>query len=126
MIQKYSILNVADNSGVKKVKCIHLYQGYRRRYANIGDIIKVSIQSLSSNKNQKIVKGGIMRALIVTSKTRQKRKSGYSCSYLSNKVVLLKDKTNKFLGNRVLTPTLISFRKTRFLRLLTISAGKLF
>jgi len=126
MIQKYSVLTVADNSGAKKVRCMHLYQGYRRRYANIGDIIKVSVQSVYSKKNSKIVKGGIMRALVLTSKIEQKRKSGYSISYLSNSVALFKDKTNKFIGNRIVIPALLSFRKTRFLRLLTIAKGRIF
>lgn len=126
MIQKYTVLNIADNTGAKKAKCIHVYQGYRRRYAKIGDIIKIAIQNLrplQSLKSLKNLKNGVLRAIILTTKKDIKSPSGYSCSFDVNNLALFKDKTNKLLSNRILIPSHKSFRKTKFLRVTTLSRG---
>jgi large subunit ribosomal protein L14 len=123
MIQKTTVLNIADNTGAYKVKCIHVYQGYRRRYANVGDIIKVAVQRMHITQHQKINKGSVVRALVLTTKNVVRKKSGYSCKFNQNNAAIFKEKTNKFLGNRIFIPALTIFRKTRFLRLITLASG---
>jgi large subunit ribosomal protein L14 len=122
MIQKNSILSVVDNSGAKKVKCIHVYNGYQKRYANTGELIKVAVQNLRKTKKSKVKKGQVVLALIVSCLKKISSFSGYSMQMDRNSVVLLKDK-NKFLGTRLFVPVFSSFRFTKFLRLLALSRG---
>jgi large subunit ribosomal protein L14 len=124
MIQKNSILNVVDNSGAKKVKCIHVYCGYQKRYANTGDLIKVAVQNLRKTKTAKVKKGQVVKALIVSCLKGISSFSGYSMKMDRNNVVLLKDK-NKFVGTRLFVPVFSSFRFTKFLRLLALSRGNI-
>jgi len=74
MIQKGTILKVVDNSGAKKAACIHLYKGYRKRYAKIGDIIKVAIKRTKKKNPEflKIKKGDTSKAVVVSVKNFSK------------------------------------------------------
>ena len=76
MIQQETVLNVIDNSGAKKAKCIKVLGGFKKRYAQLGDIIVVSIQRLrkKSKKTSKVLKGGVFRALVVQTKNSYQKK----------------------------------------------------
>jgi large subunit ribosomal protein L14 len=122
MIQKGTVVNVIDNSGAKKAECIHLYNGYRRRYAKIGDIIKVAIKRVRKRNPEllKIKKGDISRAVIVRSKSFIQDIDGRKKKYNVNLVVLISEQ-NKYIGTRLFTPIDSYFRKTKQLRLLSLA-----
>ena len=81
MIQQETILQVADNSGAKTVKCIKVLGGYKKKYAKLGDIVVVSIQKLrnKSKFTSKVKKGEIYKALILRTKKKKKKKMELSC-----------------------------------------------
>lgn len=104
MIQQGSFLNVADNSGVKLIKCIKVLGGSKRRFAGCGDLIVVSVRSIIpkaiSNNNSSIKKGDIYLAVIVRTKSAFRRCDGSVVKFDENSVVLL-DKQQKLIGTRV-------------------------
>lgn len=101
MIQQETELEVADNSGAKLVKCIKVLGGSRRRYAYVGDIIVCSVRKVDT-KGQ-IEKGKVVKAVVVRTKYRTRRKDGGSISFESNSVVILNDK-HEPIGTRVFGP----------------------
>lgn len=124
MIQNGTFLNVIDNSGAKKVCCIKVLKGYRRRYASVGDIITVSIKSVRQKKKviPKVKKGEVTRALIIRTKSMIKRPFFESIAFNENAVVLL-NKQNKLLGTRIFGSISKYFRYTLFLKTVTLSSG---
>lgn len=102
MIQQQTILRVADNSGAKRVKCIKVLGGFKRKYAYTGDTIIVSIKELR-NKNKassKVKKGEIYKAVIVRTKYKTIRNNGTSIKFKDNSVVLINKKGNP-VGTRI-------------------------
>lgn len=126
MIQVGTLLSVVDNSGAKKVRCIKVYPGYKRRYAFIGDLITVSIYSIRKRRRltSKTRKGEIHKALVVRTKSGLRFATGESLAFFENSVVLL-GKQNKFIGTRVLGALPVYFRYTKYLRILSIANGTL-
>lgn len=124
MIQSGTVLNVIDNSGARKVCCIKVMTGYRRRYAFIGDLIMVSVKSLRTKRKStsKTKKGEIYKALVVRTKHNIKKTSGEKISFFENSVILL-SKQNKFIGTRIFGSLPVSFRYTKYLRILSLSNG---
>ena len=124
MIQKGTYLNVIDNSGAKEVCCIHVLNGYRKRYAALGDTIVVSIKSLRVKRRShaKIKKGEVLKALIVRTKTSIKSYSLEQLNFLENSAILL-SKQDKLLGTRVFGSIPNTFRYTRFLRIISLASG---
>lgn len=124
MIQVGTILNVIDNSGARKACCIKVISGYKRRYAYIGDLVVVSIKSLRTKRkaSSKAKKGEIYRALVVRTKPKTNSYSGEAISFFENSVVLL-NKQNKLIGTRIFGSLPGSFRYTKFLRVISLSAG---
>lgn len=124
MIQVSTILNVIDNSGARKACCIKVISGYRRRYAYIGDLIIVSIKSLRTRRKStsKVKKGEIYKALVVRTKPKTKNFSGESISFFENSIILL-NKQNKLIGTRVFGSLPAQFRYTKYLRVVSLSAG---
>lgn len=125
MIQKNTVLSVIDNSGVLRVRCIHVYHGYRKRYAKVGDLILVSLLSVrrkEKTEKQDLKKGGISKAIVLRTKTTKSFKSNNQLFFKENSVALLNNK-DKFAGTRVfgVIPSLL--RKTRYLRLIKMSSG---
>lgn len=117
MIQKGTFLRVIDNSGGKRAECIHVYGGYRKRYAKIGDTVMVAVKSAKNKENIKIRKGDTSRALIVSSKVMYK-----NFKYRINTAILISAQ-NKFMGTRVFIPVVPEFRATRYVKLLMIASG---
>lgn len=124
MIQQQTILKVIDNSGAKTVKCIKVLGGFKKRYANLGDIIVVSIQQLRNKfkKTSKVLKGGVFRALIVGTKKSYKKKDG-STFYLQNNSVVLLNKQGNPIGSRILGPLPKIIKKKKFLKFISLSTG---
>ena len=124
MIQAGTVLNVADNSGAKKVCCIKVFFGYKRRYASIGDLIIVTVKSIRKKRKStsKAKKGDLHKALVVRTKCGSKNLSGERIRFFDNAVVLL-GKQGKFVGTRVIGSLPIYFRYTKFLRVLSLANG---
>ena len=124
MIQAGTVLNVADNSGEKKVCCIKVFFGYKRRYASIGDLIIVTVKSIRKKRKStsKAKKGDLHKALVVRTKCGLKNLSGERIKFFDNAVVLL-GKQGKFVGTRVIGSLPIYFRYTKFLRVLSLANG---
>ena len=125
MIQKQTILNVIDNSGAKFVCCIHVGNGFKQRYAKVGDIITVSVKSLRNKRrqNSKVLNGDVCKALIIRSCTQFNSvfQNGYN-NFLENSVVLLST-TNKILFTRVFGGIPLLFRFSKYMRIATLSSG---
>lgn len=124
MIQQQSILKVSDNSGAKTVKCIKILGGFKKKYANLGDIIVVAVQNLrnKSKKTTKVKKKEIYRALIVKTKVKLKKKNGHSTSFIENSVVLLKS-LDKPVGTRIIGPISKTLKTKKFQKILSMSSG---
>jgi large subunit ribosomal protein L14 len=124
MIQQQTILKVADNSGAKTVKCIKVLGGFKKRYANLGDIIVVSVQQLrnKSKKTSKVLKGGVFRALIVRAKKKYRKKDGTTFSVNENSVTLINKQGNP-VGSRILGPIPKALKKKKLMKFVSLSAG---
>ena len=124
MIQQQTILKVADNSGAKIVKCIKVLGGFKKRYANLGDIIVVSVQQLrnKSKKTSKVLKGGVFRALVIRTKKQFKKKDGSSFVLNENSVTLINKQGNP-IGTRVLGPIPKTLKKKKFMKFISLSVG---
>lgn len=124
MIQQQTILQVADNSGAKTVKCIKVLGGFKKRYANLGDIIVVSVQQLrnKSKKTSKVLKGSVFRALVIRTKKLFKKKDGSSFILNENSVILINKQGNS-IGTRVLGPIPKTLKKKKFMKFISLSVG---
>ena len=118
MIQMTSVLDVADNSGAKKVFCIKVLGGTRRRYATIGDIIIVSIRE--AIPNSKVKKGDVARAVIVRTKKEVARPDGSFIRFDGNSAVLI-NKENEPIGTRIFGPVARELRAKRFMKIISLA-----
>lgn len=118
MIQMQSVLNVADNSGAKKVMCIKVLGGSHHMIASLGDVIVVSIKE--AIPGGKVKKGEVHRALIVRTRTGMKRPDGSNIKFDGNAVVLL-NKQGEPIGTRVFGPVARELRAKRFLKIVSLA-----
>lgn len=118
MIQMQTILDVADNSGAKKVMCIKVLGGSHHMIADLGDVIVVSIKE--AIPNGKIKAGEVHRALIVRTKVGVVRPDGGSIKFDSNAVVLL-NKQGEPLGTRVFGPVTRELRAKNFVKIVSLA-----
>jgi len=118
VIQMTSVLDVADNSGAKKVFCIKVLGGTRRRYATIGDIIIVSIRE--AIPGAKVKKGEVARAVIVRTKRELARSDGSSIRFDGNSAVLI-NKENEPIGTRIFGPVARELRAKRFMKIISLA-----
>jgi large subunit ribosomal protein L14 len=118
MIQTQTILNVADNSGVKKVMCIKVLGGSKRRYAFVGDIIVCSVKEIIPTS--KIVKGTVIKAVVVRTKKETRRKDGSYIRFDDNSVVLL-NKNNDLVGTRVFGSVVKELREKKFMKIISLA-----
>lgn len=118
MIQMQSILDVADNSGAKKIMCIKVLGGSHHMIANLGDVIVVSIkEALPSGK---VKKGDVHRALIVRTKKGVRRVDGSTIKFDSNAAVLL-NKQGEPIGTRVFGPVTRELRAKKFVKIMSLA-----
>ena len=118
MIQEFSILTVADNTGAKKARCFRVYGGTGRRVASVGDIIMVSIRSAIPNGSVK--KGETSRAVVVRTKKEVRRKDGSYIRFDENAVVLI-DKENEPRGTRIFGPVARELREKQFMKIISLA-----
>lgn len=124
MIQTETLLRVTDNSGAKKVKCIKVLGGFRRKYANYGDLIVVSIRDVKQHKKKKvkIKEGEVVHALVVRTKAKLVRQNSSHIKCQENSVVLITNK-NKPIATRVLGPVPRELRHSKFMKVASLSSG---
>jgi large subunit ribosomal protein L14 len=118
MIQAESVLDVADNSGAKRVKCVKVLGGSKRRYAGIGDIIMVSIKDAAPNG--KVKKGQMHRAVIVRTKKEVRRRDGSYIRFDRNSAVLI-NKDNEPVGSRIFGPVARELRARQFMKIVSLA-----
>lgn len=118
MIQAETRLNVADNTGAKRVECIHVLGGTKRRYAGIGDIIKVVVKSAIPNGLVK--KGDVVKGVIVRTKKEHHRADGSYIRFDDNAVVIIKDDLEP-RGTRIFGPVARELRDHEFMKIISLA-----
>lgn len=118
MIQPQTILHSADNSGAKKLYCIKVLGGSKRRYASIGDIIIVSIKV--AIPNSKVKKGEVMRAVVVRTKKEIRRDDGSYIRFDDNSAVLLNNQSEP-IGTRIFGPVARELRMKNFMKIISLA-----
>lgn len=118
MIQTQSVVDVADNSGARKVMCIKVLGGSKRRYANIGDVIKVSVKE--AIPKGKVKKGDVMFAVVVRTCKGVRRDDGSLIRFDSNAVVLLNNQKQP-IGTRIFGPVTRELRSGNFMKIVSLA-----
>ncbi|MFQ5602858.1 MAG: 50S ribosomal protein L14 [bacterium] len=118
MIQQYSRLNVADNTGAKKVMCILVPGGTKRKYAGVGDEIMVSVKSAIPGSAMK--KGDISKAVIVRTKKEIRRYDGSYIRFDENAAVLINDQSEP-RGTRIFGPVARELREKQYMKIVSLA-----
>jgi large subunit ribosomal protein L14 len=118
MIQIQTVLEVADNSGARRVQCIKVLGGSKRRYASIGDVIKVSVKE--AIPRGKVKKGEVMNAVVVRTCKGVRRQDGSLIRFDSNAVVLLNNQ-NQPVGTRIFGPVTRELRSTNYMKIVSLA-----
>jgi large subunit ribosomal protein L14 len=118
MIQMQTILNVADNSGAKKVACIKVLGGSERRYASVGDIIVVAVKE--SIPNSKVKKGDVMKAVVVRTVKEVRRPDGSYLKFDDNSAVLITNQMEP-VGTRIFGPVARELRAKQFMKIISLA-----
>ncbi|RLB96709.1 MAG: 50S ribosomal protein L14 [Deltaproteobacteria bacterium] len=118
MIQAETKLEVADNSGAKKLYCIRVLGGTRRRYARVGDIIIVSVKE--AIPNSKVKKGDVMRAVVVRTKKELRRGDGSYIRFDDNSAVLI-NQQGEPIGTRIFGPVARELRAKNFMKIISLA-----
>ena len=125
MVQQKTILKVYDNSGAQAVKCLKVLGGFKKKYAELGDIIVVSVKQLKnkSKKTSKVRKKEIYKALIVKTKKKLRTKTGYEKFFKKNNSVILLNKQENPVGTRILGAMPRNLKKKKLQKFTNIAAG---
>jgi large subunit ribosomal protein L14 len=118
MVQTTTTLDVADNSGAKKLMCIRVLGGTKRKYASLGDVIVVSIKE--AIPNAKVKKGDVAKAVIVRTRKEVSRGDGSYIRFDANSAVLV-DKDNEPIGTRIFGPVARELRAKRFMKIISLA-----
>jgi len=118
MIQMQTLLEAADNSGAKKLYCIKILGGTRRRYASLGDVIIVSVKE--AIPNSKVKKGDVMRAVIVRTVKEVRRLDGSYIKFDDNSAVLITPQ-NDPVGTRIFGPVARELRAKKFMKIISLA-----
>jgi len=119
MIQTETQLDVADNSGAKRVSCIKVLGGSRRRYAGLGDVIVVSVKE--ALPTARVKKGEVARAVVVRTKREYQRPDGTYIKFDTNSAVLI-TKDNEPIGTRIFGPVARELRAKRFMKIVSLAS----
>ncbi|GKT08331.1 50S ribosomal protein L14 [Desulforhabdus sp. TSK] len=118
MIQTETQLNAADNSGAKRLYCIKVLGGTRRRYATLGDIIVVSVQE--AIPNAKVKKGDVLKAVVVRTKKEVRRPDGSYIKFDDNSAVLI-NAAKEPIGTRIFGPVARELRAKQFMKIISLA-----
>jgi large subunit ribosomal protein L14 len=118
MIQNETVLQVADNSGARRVKCIKVLGGSKRRYARVGDLIVVAVKE--AMPNGKVKKGEVQRAVVVRTAKEFRRTDGSSIRFDENAAVLL-TKQGEPMGTRIFGPVTRELRGKGYMKIISLA-----
>lgn len=118
MIQTQTLLEIADNSGARRVMCIKVLGGSKRRYAGIGDVIKVAIKEAAPRGRVK--KGEVVNAVVVRTRKGVRRQDGSVIRFGDNAAVLLNNQLQP-IGTRIFGPVTRELRSERFMRIVSLA-----
>jgi large subunit ribosomal protein L14 len=118
MIQMRTVLDVADNSGAKRVQCIKVLGGSRRKYAAVGDVVVVSVKE--ALPNMKVKKGDIAKAVIVRTSQSITRADGSSIKFDGNSAVLVNQQMEP-IGTRIFGPVARELRAKKFMKIVSLA-----
>ncbi len=118
MIQNYSRLKVADNTGAREIMCIRVYGGSTRRYAGIGDVIAATVKQAIPNSGVK--KGEVVRAVVVRTTRPTRRPDGSTIRFDDNAAVLITDQNNP-RGTRIFGPVARELRDKQFMKIISLA-----
>jgi len=118
MIQGFTRLNVADNSGAKEIMCIKVLGGSKRRYATVGDVIVASVKK--ALPTGKVKKGKVVKAVIVRTKKEIQRENGSLIRFDDNAAVIIDDKKNP-IGTRIFGPVSRETRYSGFMKIVSLA-----
>ena len=118
MIQVHTNLTVADNSGAKRLFCIRVLGGTRRRYARVGDVIVVSVKE--ALPHSKVKKGDVMRAVVVRTVKETRRADGSYIKFDDNSAVLINPQGDP-IGTRIFGPVARELRAKRFMKIISLA-----
>jgi len=119
MIQMRTILEVADNSGAKRVQCIKVLGGSRRRYASLGDVIVVSIKE--ALPGTKVKKGEVAKAVVVRTRSQASRNDGSYIRFDENSAVLINAQLEP-IGTRIFGPVARELRAKKFMKIISLAS----
>ena len=118
MIQTQTVLDVADNSGAKRVMCIRVLGGSRRKYASVGDIIVASVKE--AIPNSKVKKGDVIKAVVVRTAREMRRPDGSYIRFDTNSAVLLNAQKEP-IGTRIFGPVARELRARKFMKIISLA-----
>ena len=118
MIQMRTILEVADNSGAKRISCIHVRGGSIGKYGRLGDVITANVKEASPDGTVK--KGQVVRAVIVRTRKEQRRRDGSYIRFDQNAAVLINE-ANEPIGTRVFGPGARELREKKFMKIVSLA-----
>ncbi len=118
MIQMQTVLDAADNSGARRIQCIKVLGGSKRRYAGVGDVIKVSIKD--AIPRGKVKKGEVYNAVVVRTRKGVRRKDGSVIRFDGNAAVLLNAKLEP-IGTRIFGPVTRELRTNQFMKIISLA-----
>ena len=118
MIQMQTVLDAADNSGARRIQCIKVLGGSKRRYAAVGDVIKVSVKD--AIPRGKVKKGEIYNAVVVRTRKGVRRKDGSLIRFDGNAAVLLNSRLEP-IGTRIFGPVTRALRTNRFMKIISLA-----
>ena len=118
MIQLNTVLNVADNTGAKRVKCIQVLGGSRRRFGSLGDVIVCAVKEAIPNSN--VAKGSVVKAVIVRVKKERRRIDGSYVRFDDNAAVLI-DGNGDPNGTRIFGPVARELRAKKYMRIISLA-----
>ncbi len=119
MIQEYTRLNIADNSGAKVAQCIRILGGTRRRYARVGDVIVASVKSAIPNGT--IKKGQVVKCVVVRTRKEIGRQDGSYIRFSENAAVILDEDGKEPIGTRIFGPVARELRDKKFMKIVSLA-----
>ena len=119
MIQTQTMLDVADNSGARRVQCIKVLGGSHRRYARVGDVIKVTVKE--AIPRGKVKKGQVLKAVVVRTRSGVRRSDGSLIRFDGNAAVLLNNTNEQPIGTRIFGPGTRELRNEKFMKIISLA-----
>lgn len=119
MIQHRTMLNVADNTGAKKIMCIRVLGGYKKRYARLGDIVTVTVKEAVPHSMVK--KGQVLHAVIIRTKKESRRPDGSYIRFDDNAAVIIDKNTKEPKGTRIFGPIARELRNKGFIKIISLA-----